>query len=166
LLNRCRSGDVNAWHTLVRRYERLIFSVATRNGLIQEDAADVTQTTLVELLKSIHQLRDDSSLTSWLMTVARRQSWRLKQEQTRQAVQPAEPTAPADTIGDWERATAVHDALRRLPMPCRALLYALYLDPTEPSYDDIAHRMGRATGTIGPLRARCLAHLQAALADH
>src|SRR5436305_13408180 len=53
LLERCRDGDSAAWDALVRRYERLVFSVALRNGLSREDAADVAQTTFLALLRSI-----------------------------------------------------------------------------------------------------------------
>ena len=53
LLARCRTGDGAAWHVLVERYERPVFSVARSGGLDVEDAADVTQTTFVALLDSI-----------------------------------------------------------------------------------------------------------------
>ena len=78
LLHRCHDGDAHAWEALVTRYERLIFSVALRNGLTREDAADVTQTTFVALLESMARLRDDDRVSYWLMTVARRQAWRLR----------------------------------------------------------------------------------------
>src|ERR671932_568221 len=69
LLDRCQDGDAHAWEMLVARYERLIFSVALRNGLTREDAADVTQTTFVALLESMGRLRADGERVSyWLMT--------------------------------------------------------------------------------------------------
>ena len=40
------------------------------------------------------------------------------------------------------------------------LLLALYFDPAAPSYSEIAERMGRAIGGIGPMRARCLERLR------
>lgn len=43
LLDRCRAGDEQAWDELVTRYERLIYSVALRNGVGSDNAADVTQ---------------------------------------------------------------------------------------------------------------------------
>jgi Sigma-70 region 2 len=57
LLSRCRAGDDAAWDQLVGKYERLVFSVALRNGLDREDAADVTQTTFIALLDSTDQDR-------------------------------------------------------------------------------------------------------------
>jgi DNA-directed RNA polymerase specialized sigma24 family protein len=54
----------------------------------------------------------------------------------------------------------VHDALSRLPNPCRDLLGALYFDPSDPSYAVIAARLERSVGSIGPLRGRCLERLR------
>lgn len=171
LLRSCRRGDAESWGLLVSRYERLVFSVALRNGLSREDAADVTQTSFIALLDGIDGLHDDERLASWLMTVARRQSWRLRQRDGRQQSSPLDQ-APAqadtiepDTIERWEHVAWLHTGLGQLGEPCRQLLTALYLDPAEPSYADIAHRLGRAIGGLGALRARCLARLRSIMED-
>src|ERR1700677_2093187 len=78
LVAACRTGDQEAWGLLVERYERLVFSVALRNGVSREEAADITQMTFMALLESIGRLRDDERLASWLMSVARRLAWRQR----------------------------------------------------------------------------------------
>jgi RNA polymerase sigma factor (sigma-70 family) len=163
LLARCRMGDGVAWHDLVDRYQRLVFGVALRAGLDVEDAADVTQTTFVALLDSITQLRSDERLASWLMTVARRSAWRTRRRRE-QEIGVAELPPVADDR-DWEQVAALHEGLGRLAAPCRDLLAALYFDPTEPSYEQIALRLGRAIGGIGPMRARCLQRLRKLIDD-
>jgi RNA polymerase sigma factor (sigma-70 family) len=150
----------------VARYERLVFSVALRNGLSREDAAEVTQTTFIALLESIGELREEDRLSFWLMTVARRQAWRLRARQAR-----LEPwtddrhAGDAEPIRDWERVAVLHDGLARLGSPCNDLLFALYFDPAAPSYAQIARRLGRAIGGLGPLRARCLQKLRALVGE-
>lgn len=164
LLRGCQRGDAEAWDVLVGRYERLIFSVALRNGLSREDAADVTQSTFIALLGSIDRLRDGERLPFWLMTVARRHAWRLhRREQSPPAELP--PASPVDPIDDWERAAVIQDALQRLAPPCRELLLALYFDPSAPSYAQVARRLGRAVGGLGPMRARCLERLRALIGE-
>lgn len=158
LLALCRAGDGRAWHELVQRYERLVFSVAVRDGLDVEDAADVTQTTFIALLDSIAELRSDERLGAWLMTVARRTAWRMRRRREREIGMDELPTVVDDR--DWEQVAALHEGLARLGPSCRELLTALYLDPTEPSYEEIARRMDRAIGGIGPSRARCLQQLR------
>jgi RNA polymerase sigma factor (sigma-70 family) len=165
LLRRCRSGDAEAWSVVVERYERLVFSVALRNGASWEDAGDVTQTTFIALLDAIDSLREDERLASWLMTVARRQAWRSRRRGETVPSPPDQSRTPVDAIEDWERLEWLHAGLHQLGDPCRKLLTALYLDSDSPSYADIAPRLNRAVGSIGPLRARCLARLRAILEE-
>jgi RNA polymerase sigma factor (sigma-70 family) len=166
LIRRCARGDAAAWDQLVARYERLVFSVALRNGLSREDAAEVTQTTFVALLESIGDLREEDRLSFWLMTVARRQAWRLRGRQAR--LEPwtdDEHAGDEEPIRDWERVAVLHDGLAQLGSPCNDLLFALYFDPAAPSYAQIARRLGRAIGGLGPLRARCLQKLRALVGE-
>ena len=103
LLRRCREGEAEAWRLLVERYQRLVFSVAMRNGLTREDAADVTQTTFMALLDSIDQIRGVDRLSSWLMTVARRQAWRLRRRaaQEQRLLAPVQPVE--SLVDEWEQ---------------------------------------------------------------
>ncbi len=165
LLRRCRDGDATAWEALVARYERLIFSVAVRNGLTREDAADVTQITFIALLDSINRVRDDERLAYWLMTVARRQSWRIRRRLDRERPMTEVPPASEDPIGRWERSVELYQALQQLGAPCQQLVTALYFDPAKPSYATLAARMGRSIGGLGPLRARCLQRLRSLLGE-
>jgi RNA polymerase sigma factor (sigma-70 family) len=160
LLARCRRRDPEAWAQLTERYERLIYSVALRNGVTAEDAADITQTTFITLIDSLDRLRDEEKLASWLMTVARRQAWRMRNTARRTVPLEFAPEGSADPFADWATLTSLHDALSRLGGTCRELLLALYFDPEEPSYAEIAERFGRAIGGIGPLRGRCLERLR------
>ena len=168
LLERCRRGDAQAWDALVSRYERLVFSVAQRNGLSREDAADVTQTTFVALIDGLSRIEDETKLASWLMTVARRQAWRMRSVSRRTV--PLEAMAdhvadPSDPYADWDTQVAVHDALATLGGTCRDLLIALYFEPAAPSYAEIAERFDRAIGSIGPLRGRCLERLRGIMSE-
>jgi RNA polymerase sigma factor (sigma-70 family) len=165
LIRRCAAGDEWAWDQLVGRYERLVYSVALKNGVSREDAADITQLTFVALLDSIEVLRDDGSLPSWLMTVARRQAWRIRRRTLREQPWPAEFLESGTAQDDFERVAVVHAALARLGTRCRLLLYALFFDPDAPPYAVIADRLRCAVGSIGPQRARCLQRMRALLGE-
>lgn len=163
LLERCRHKDADAWALLVTRYERLVYAVARRNGLPDDDAADVTQVTFLNLLESLDKVRDGARLASWLMTVARRHSWRARDLRRRDVGLDAVPELTEDPLENWDAIVALHQSLALLGNPCRDLLEALYLDPDGPSYAEVARRFGRAVGGIGPLRGRCLEKLHAIL---
>jgi RNA polymerase sigma factor (sigma-70 family) len=146
----------------VSRYESLVYAVARRNGLTQDDAADVTQTTFAALLTHVDSLRDNESLPAWLSQVARRESWRLARVSRRESVHPP-AMAYEDPVADWERREVIEAALSRLGSPCQEALFLLFLDPSCPTQEVVAERLGRAAGGIGPLRSRCLEKLRAVI---
>jgi RNA polymerase sigma factor (sigma-70 family) len=170
LVAACRDGDDRAWDQLLDRFERLVYAVAVREGLSGEDAADVTQTTFEALLAHLDRIRDDTQIASWLMTVARRQTWRVRNERNR--LLPDEETTiegadddGTDPVADHADALWVYDGLSELGSPCRDLITALYFDPGTPSYAEVASRLGRPVGSIGPTRARCLKRLRDILGE-
>jgi len=165
LLNACRAGDPEAWELLVERYERLVFSVALRNGVTREEAADITQMTFIALLESIGKLREEQRVASWLMSVARRLAWRQRRLSERERPGLEGVSWSDDAIATWERVAVIQEGLQRLGRACRDLILALYFDPASPSYAAVAERLGRPVGGIGPMRARCLQRLRSLLGE-
>lgn len=164
----CRSGVAAAWEEMLDRYERRVFAVAFGEGLSRDDAADVTQTTFEALLTQLDRIRDDDLIESWLVTVARRQAWRVRVERFRQFPDEsatAADDAQVDPISDRNTALWVFQGLAELDARCRNLLVALYFDPEQPSYAEVASRLGRPVGSIGPTRARCLDRLREILGE-
>ena len=170
----CRKGDVGAWQRLLDRYERLVFSVPRRYGLSREDAADITQLTFTILFQSMDTLREDSTLGAWLTTVARRHTWRLVDRKHREVAGGYESSngsisMMANTGTDdaelWELTEWLNHGLSLVGKPCRDLLSALYLDPKQPSYAEVAARLGMAVGSVGPTRIRCLKRLRQVLGE-
>jgi RNA polymerase sigma factor (sigma-70 family) len=174
LLYGCRAGDADAWEQLLQTYERLVFSIPLNYGLSRDEAADVTQLTFTALIESLDSLSDDSRLGAWLATVARRQTWRALERGRRErpdAETPIPETAALlghssrDPLERWELLEWLHRGMGHLNERCRELLLALYFAPTEPSYAEIADRMGIAVGSVGPTRARCLERLRQVLEE-
>lgn len=173
LLAACRRGEVDAWEQLLRKYERLVFSVARTSGLSANDAADITQITFTYLLQSLGTV-NPQTLGGWLATVARRHSWRLhKRHQRERPLDITDETVdsrlveaffPGHTDGNpierWELIEWLQGGLTQLTERCRDLLVALYFDEDEPSYQAIAETLAMPTGSIGPTRARCLQQLR------
>ncbi|MCZ2836557.1 RNA polymerase sigma factor [Modestobacter sp. VKM Ac-2985] len=166
LLAGCRRGDSSAWRALLEDHERLVFSIPLRYGLSHDDAADIAQLTFTELLQSLDSMTDDARLVGWLATVARRQSWRLLERRKREtAVEEVPDRADADPAEAWTRDEWLYEGLLSLDTRCRELLIALYLSEESTAYADVAARLGRPIGSIGPTRARCLKRLHELLGD-
>src|SRR5678816_1216368 len=77
LIIACRNGDETSWEALVDRYQRLIYTIPRRAGLNQDQASDVFQDVFVTLLEKIDDINEPDRLHAWLVTAARRKTWRL-----------------------------------------------------------------------------------------
>jgi RNA polymerase sigma factor (sigma-70 family) len=156
----------------VRRYQRLIYSVPVRCGLSDDEAADVFQQTCLRLLERLDTLNDPARLAAWLATTSRHLSLdTLAKRHREQPLVSAPPDAeradearlPEEDLEVLEEQHRVRRAVAQLRPPCRALVYHLFYDPIEPSYQQIAAALGMPKGSIGPVRARCFAKLKAIL---
>jgi RNA polymerase sigma factor (sigma-70 family) len=167
LIAACQNGEAWAWDALVGRYKRLVYSVALRAGLSQEDAADVFQTVFAVLLETLHKLRDPQALAAWLITTSKRTAWSIMRKQKRE---PASSDALGFPTGDarqgqgrqswdedrWADQVLVREALELLGERCKNLLRMLYYDRSDPSYEQVSRKLDIPLGSIGPTRARCL----------
>lgn len=176
LVAACQAGQPGAWDQLVRRYARLIYSVARRYGLDEHEAADVLQTVCVELWEHLSSVRDAAVLRRWLVVVASRKAWQARKGRdhwitgiTDDAAQPlvsALSVSPEDIVVANSEAERIRAILERLAPRDRELMWYLFFDPTCPTYDVIAARLGVSPDTVGSLRSRCLRRLRWILAEH
>ena len=159
-------GDAAAWHGLVTRFHPRVLRAARATGLSHHDAQDAAQATWMRLFRHIRQIREARSLPAWLATAARREGLRLRHRAPRdQPIADELLTDPA-TAPDHDRelmaaarSEAIAHALRGLPDRHQAIMHALTTEPA-PSYAEVAARLGIPIGSIGPIRARCLARLR------
>jgi RNA polymerase sigma factor (sigma-70 family) len=168
LVTAAASGDGAAWSALVDRFSNLVWAVARGHGLATADAADVAQTAWLRLAEHLGQLREPEKVGAWLATTARFESLRMLRTTRRQVPADLPPgltgeAPPADhSVIEAERNAALWEAFDTLPMPCKRLLRVLMADPV-PSYAEVSAALEMPVGSIGPRRARCLAHLRACL---
>jgi RNA polymerase sigma factor (sigma-70 family) len=170
LVARCRDGDAAAWELLVRRYQRLVYTVARRAGLDEHGAADVFQAVFARLFEQLGALRQPDKLRAWIVTSAKREALaqRRLQSRTESLDDGDESTEPADTdplpealLGELQLLNQLRGALDRLDTRCRTLLQLLFADDDERlPYEEVSRRLALPVGSIGPTRSRCLAKLR------
>jgi RNA polymerase sigma factor (sigma-70 family) len=172
LLLSCRRGDETAWEALVNRYQRLMYAIPRRAGLDDDQAAEVFQEVFTTLFQKLNDIDDPDRLHAWLVTTAKRKTWRLiskdrltSQMHSAEDEEGAEKELakiaddsplPDETLVKLEEQHRVRTALGGLEERCRKLLTMLFYQPETPSYSEIAISMGISEGSIGPTRARCL----------
>lgn len=167
LVHACLDGEEAAWNELVDRYGRLVYSIPRRMGLTAADADDVFQNVFLLLYRNLSGLRDQSRVSAWLITTTNRECWRLIRQSGRYVDlsdhHADDAPLPETEVTRLEREQAVRQGLRQLDDRCRELLTALFFDPAEPGYDQIAARLRMAVGSVGPTRARCFRKLESIL---
>lgn len=166
LLQAASEGDVEAWATIVDRFEGLVWSIARAHRLSSADAADVVQTSWLRLVENLDRIQDPERLGAWLATTARRECLRHIRLHGRELpvqdehVFEAAVEEPVEQrIIVRERDTMLRESLTRLSERCQALLRLLSA-PDPPSYEEISGALAMPIGAIGPTRARCLDKLR------
>lgn len=170
-LRRARDGERDALDEVVRELNPLLWHVARAQGLATDEAADVVQTTWLELLRSLDRIHTPEALTSWLLTAARREAWRVRERGRRQPTDgeaaldatPDPDPGPAERLLADERDRVLWRHFSHLPQRCRELL-RIVAEVDRPDYALVSEALDMPHGSIGPTRGRCLAKLRAMLA--
>jgi RNA polymerase sigma factor (sigma-70 family) len=175
LVRACQRGDEDAWDQLVARYRRLVYTIPRRAGLDDDLVAEVCQRVFITLLESIDRIEQPARISTWLVTTARRETWRTGRRERVTTVSldvetedelsdiPDTLPLPDEILLRLEEAQIIRTAIDSLNDRCRTLLTLLFYDPDSPAYADIAVTLGIKEGSIGPTRARCLQKLLSVL---
>jgi RNA polymerase sigma factor (sigma-70 family) len=170
LISAARAGNEQALGEIVTELSPLLWHIARAAGLSSGDAEDVVQTVWMRLVAHLDDIHDSAALTGWLVTTARRESWRVhaagrKEVPTEHEAFTELPDpgarAEAQVILDEQR-RALWVAIGRLSARCQELLRIIAFAP-RPDYTAVAAQLGMPLGSIGPTRGRCLAKLRALL---
>src|SRR5512141_1823608 len=109
LVERVRAGDISAYDTLVRKYERQIFRIAQHITQNREDAEDVMQDAFLKAYEKLDQFQGNSKFYTWLVRITVNESlMRLRKRRTGKLVsidediETDEGSVPRD-LADWAR---------------------------------------------------------------
>jgi RNA polymerase sigma factor (sigma-70 family) len=160
---------------LIKRYQRLIYTIPRRFGLDNDGCADVFQRTFTLLWQHLDRIEQPRQIRAWLVTTARREAGQMARRQRK--VMPLE--APNETQDEGATADLIDPAplpeatflqleeqhfvrlmVESLDERCIQLLMLLFYRPHSPSYAEIAAVLRIPEGSIGPTRARCLQKLR------
>jgi RNA polymerase sigma factor (sigma-70 family) len=173
LVRRALGGDARAWETIVERHQSLLWWTARQFRLGTDDAADAVQLTWLRCLEHLHQLTDEGALGGWLVTICRRECYRLVarrhgevllgemgEQQVATGWDVGGTPDPCDVVVRQDERARLRQAIDQLPSRPRAVLTAL-LTHEDAGYAEVARRLGVPIGSLGPTRNRALARLRA-----
>src|ERR1700691_3882292 len=140
LVERVRAGDVSAYDTLVRKYERQVFRIAQHITQNREDAEDVVQDAFLKAYEKLDQFQGNSKFYTWLVRIAvneslmrlrRRRSGRMvsidEDVETEEGALPRDLAEwrpdPEVTYGQSEKAEILRKTLQGLPLGFRVVFF-------------------------------------------
>lgn len=173
LVKECLDGDQEAWNSLIERYKRLIYSIPYKYRAAPEDCADIFQAVCLELYTELSKLRKVESLKSWIISVTvhkclhwkRQQRGKVELDAMEQEQIDDSAIAAPELLIEVEQEQLVREAIRRLKPRCAEMIRMLFYEHPPLPYNEVAQRLGLATGSIGFIRGRCLKQLEKALLD-
>lgn len=182
-IDKLRSGDADAFGSLIDRYSGDIYALLCRLTNDQDEAADLTQDTFVRAMRSLAKFRGDSELKTWLFRIAINESrnrFRLWKRRKRDLTISLDSTVGnsetlvADTLAgnsvspeeqalERERATALKYALAELPSVFREAVVLTDIEGL--SYEETAAALGVRVGTVKSRISRGREELRRKLKD-
>lgn len=172
------TGDSEAFGVLFARHQDRLWAVALRTCGDREEAADALQDALVSAFRRASSFRGESSVTTWLHRIVvnacldRRRRGIVRRAQplpeNDEAVSPSRAVSaaaldPAEEVERAERARAVLEALRTLPVEQRSAL--VLVDMQGFSVDEAAAILQVPPGTVKSRCSRGRARLAPLLGD-
>ena len=98
LVASCTKGDMDAFETLVQKYQKRMFNIAFRMTGSYEDAGEVVQDAFVSAYRGLKNFQGRSKFSTWLTAITVNHSKnRLQQMKARQAREPLSLDDPVRT---------------------------------------------------------------------
>jgi RNA polymerase sigma-70 factor (ECF subfamily) len=140
LVNKCLQGNLQAFETLVDRYEKVIFNLAYRICNNYGDAEDITQNVFIKVYENLKKYNDRYKFFSWLYRIAVNETLNMvkfkKNTDNLNDQHPAQQPSPEDQYQQTETDQLVQDALMSLKPKYRLVLILKHFQNF--SYHDIA----------------------------
>ena len=147
-----QDADELAFAEIVRRHQGLVIGVCRRVIGNAADIDDAFQATFITLARRPRQIRRESSLSSWLYTVAWRTSIRLVRQRRKHPVEPLttdpldDQTDPLEQISSAQHCLVLDEELNILPSKYREVLVMTYF--AGQGSQQIADQLNVSKGTI------------------
>jgi RNA polymerase sigma-70 factor (ECF subfamily) len=159
LIERCLSGDQDAWGQVVRQHWRKVFNVAYKFTGKHDEAEDLTQDIFVKIFRSLHTFDRRANFQTWLISISRNlcidhyRSVRKERETISRDVDSREmgtatrsEPGPLAGIEREDQRALLRLALNQLAPTLRSAV--LLRDIKELSYQEIATMLDLPEGTV------------------
>ncbi len=149
-INQVLEGHLNAFSTLVERYQSLVYTVVYRMIKNKELAEEVAQDSFIKAYRSLDKYRGDAKFSTWLYTIAYRKSLdaikankRMMTSELIEEINEGEIELVTDALNYLqakERKEIISDSIMKLPEDEAAIVTLYYFE--EKSVKEIVEIIG------------------------
>ena len=158
LIEKCLSGDQQAWETIVRQNWRKVFNVAYKFVGKHDEAEDLTQDIFLKIFKALSSFDRRANFQTWIVSISRNlcidhyRSVRKERQTIAREVDTGDLQPASADRGPY--AAAEHQDLRAIlrlaleGLPPTLRTAVVLRDLQELSYQEIADRLRLPEGTV------------------
>jgi RNA polymerase sigma factor (sigma-70 family) len=147
------AGRTDAYGALIRRYQRLVGSLAYRMGVPSGDAEDLVSEIFIKVYENLGRYRPEHAFSTWLYRIAANHilDWQRRRRREK-GFEEIDERIPDRAIPTDERAVRtetserVRRLLPRLEEKYRSILILMHVEGMK--VEEIAHLLGLPTGTV------------------
>lgn len=162
LLRRLRRGDMKAFETVYRMFERRVYTLALRLTGRPDSADEVLQDAMLRMFDRVRQYRGDAPFWGWLKRLVVNEClMRLRSERRRPSESYEDTIADDHGVDPWQGgdSIALEKALMALPDDTRAVLWLFHVEGY--THVEIATLFGRSASFSKSQLARGTRRLRA-----
>jgi RNA polymerase sigma-70 factor (ECF subfamily) len=156
LIVKIKQGDLEAFESLLFRYQNQIYSYIFRMVGNRHDAEDITQETFIKCFKARNQIDTQRKFSSWLYKIATnstfdflrkvKRSPKLVEEELMIEVETESAIDPYYEVEKLFDAEEIENAITKLSLPQKTVILLYYYEDF--SLDTIRELTGMPEGTI------------------
>jgi len=169
LVRRCLEGSEAAWQEVVEIITPIIFGVCRAKKLSDEESLDIFGQVCYLLLRNLPKLKSPERILAYVATTTRWEIYALYRRvrlhdglKSRDipVLRSDRQLAPDEVAEHVEQQGILLAAILRLSETESKLMWHLFFDESQPTYEEISQKLGIPVASIGPTRGRCLKKLK------
>lgn len=176
LINQAKAGNTDAFETLIKSYEKSIYTICLRMLLSEEEAYDATQEVCVKIWRQLHLFKGDSKLSTWIYRITTNQCLDLLRKNKNKNKKEISLFQKNDDDEEWmidqgnekenvekimenkELKEILKEAIYQLKEDYKTVI--VLRDINQYSYDEIAQILNISLGTVKSRLSRARASLR------
>lgn len=154
-IRQVKNGNTDAFVHIVRRYERMVFTIVGKIVSRRADAEDITQEVFIKVFQSLDQYREEAGFGTWLYRIAynttiselrKRKHEFTPIEDRFDNIPDNEISTAIDEISTEEQLVYLDKVLKKMPPDDAMLITMFYLNSN--SIQDISSITGNSVANV------------------